>query len=83
MFIKIETTKAANRRAAIAAAINRQTCELELAKTALQRRGYVVFAHSVHIPFSKLIVVGSKLMTVDEVIAHAARFGPPNPKGDR
>ncbi len=83
MFIKIEATKVANRRAALAAAISRQTCELEKAKIALQRRGYIVFAQSLHIPFSKLIVVGSKLMTVDEVIAHAARFGSSNPQGDR
>jgi hypothetical protein len=53
----------------------RMTDPLERAKVALQRAGASVFSHSLHVPGSTLIVVGSRPMEPVDVIAHAQRFG--------
>lgn len=80
MHLKIEATKAANREAALADVLYRTTDALERAKTALRRRGWIVFSHNVLEPHSELIVVGRQLLTEEQVIAHAERFCPRNPQ---
>lgn len=52
----------------------RQSDPFESSKAFLQRRGYVVFNHSTICPNSTRVVVGSKLLERDEVIALADRF---------
>ena len=76
MFAKIKQSKRANQEAAMAAQVRRTTDEFETAKLALQRRGIIVFGHAVQQPGCDLIVVGQRLMTRDEVIAHAERYAP-------
>jgi hypothetical protein len=53
----------------------RATDPLERAKLALQRAGLSVFSHSLHVPDSTLIVVGSRKMTAEELMQHAQRHG--------
>lgn len=71
MFAKIKITKAANEIRAREQRDQRLCDPFEQAKQLLQRRGYVVFAQSLIVPKSRLICVGSKTMTRDEVIAFA------------
>lgn len=83
MFVRIEHTRVANIQANLAAQVHRATDELEQAKIALQRRGYVVFANAVVKPGCELIRVGRQLMTPEAVIAYAERYFPrPTPQQD-
>jgi hypothetical protein len=80
MFSKIKVTKAANEQLQRQVQQHRLSDPFEQAKTLLQRRGYAVFSQSLIEPRSKLICVGLKLMTKDEMIAFAnERF----PRNDR
>lgn len=80
MFRRIEETKAANIAGHLAEQLHRFSDEFELARIALQRRGNVVFALSVHTPGSELYCVNRTPMTRDEVIAYAERYAPPTKK---
>lgn len=68
---------ARNVRARMEEAERRQTDPFEQAKLRLQQRGFKVYAHAVLNPKSKLVVVGTRLMTRDEVIDFAEQFSPP------
>lgn len=63
------------REAEISARVHRAFDPFEQAKLFLRRKGIVVFAHSLHVQSSTLIVVGQRKMTEDEVIALADRLG--------
>lgn len=82
MFERIRATEQENKRRRVEEQILRQTDPFEQAKLALQRRGIRVYSNSVHVPRCRLIVVGVRLMTKDQVIAHAERFCPRNPQGE-
>jgi hypothetical protein len=68
-------TTEAMRMASLEAYRLRATDPIERAKLALQRAGATVFSHSLHVPGSTLIVVGSKPMATDDFLKHAERFG--------
>lgn len=82
MFAKVKETLADNARRRLEEAQRRQTDPFEKAKLTLQRRGFRVYSHSIHDPKSRLIVVGARLMTESQVIAHAERYHPRNPQGE-
>lgn len=75
MFERIRATEEANKRQQLEAQILRQSDPFERAKLALQRRGLKVYAHAIIEPSSGLIVVGTRLMTREQVIRHAERLG--------
>jgi hypothetical protein len=68
-------TMADARTAEIEGYRRRDSDPLERAKLALQRAGIAAFSHSLHVPGSTLIVVGQSVMTAEQMIAHAERFG--------
>lgn len=80
MFDRIKATTEHNKRAHMIETLRRMDDPFEQAKLRLQRRGIVVYADSILHPGSALIVVGHRLMTVEQVIAHAERFTPPEEK---
>lgn len=74
----METARAtteAMRLANIAGYERRRTDPIERAKLALQRARVVCFSHSLHVPGSTLIVVGSQKMTPEAMIAYAEQHG--------
>lgn len=74
MMAKVAQTIRAMKDQEIAQRAHRAHDPFERARLALQRRGIVVFAHSVHKPGSDLFVVGQRLMSKEAVCDHAARF---------
>lgn len=80
MFHRVRETREKNIQAERDAVTHRATDPFEIAKTFLNRRGFIVYSHSIIQPDSKLIVVGRQLMSREEMIAMAdqisARINP-------
>ena len=74
MLMRVKQTVAEMKQAEIARRNHCAFDPFEQARLALQRRGVVIYAHSVHKPGSDLFVVGQRTMTKNEVIEHSIRF---------
>ncbi len=76
VFKLIKRTKAANVQQQLAEGHRRRTDPVEIALTALRRRGYTnVYPESVKKPGSTRFVVGNRVMSKSEMLRLAARVG--------